>query len=70
MNFSSFKWTGFWNPTILSDRFLRPTQPPKSFRWKDWETCMENWTTPNEGNAGSVLKEMLCNQKIFMEIVM
>ena len=47
MNFTFFKWTGFWDPTILSDRFFRPTHPPKSFRRKDWETRMEYWTTPN-----------------------
>ncbi len=32
--------------TILSGRILRPTHPPNSFRRKDWETRMENWTTP------------------------
>ncbi len=47
MNFTFFKWTGFWDPTILSDRFFWPTHAPKSFRRKDWETRTENWTTPN-----------------------
>ncbi len=52
MNFTFFKWTAFWDPTILSDRFFWPTLPPKSFRRKDWETRMENWTTPYPLNVG------------------
>ncbi len=46
VNFTFFKWTGFWDRKFLLDRFLKPTHPPKSFRRKDWETRTENWTTP------------------------
>ena len=46
-----FKWAGFWDPAILSDRFLRPTHPPKSFCRKDWETCTENWKKTHVKNT-------------------